>query len=79
MIKEKVAAYLSRRAIKDLYDIFVLVHISDLNETKYDISKLISNIEYPSDEKTLSQFIYDGPIPDYKLMIDYIKRRYEIH
>ncbi len=79
LIKEKVAAYLSRRAIKDLYDIFVLAHISDLNKTKYYISKLISSMKYPSDEKTLYQFIYDGPIPDYKLMIDYIKRRYEIH
>ena len=79
LIKEKVAAYLSRMAIKDLYDIFVLAHISEVNKTKYDIHKLISNIRYPADEKTLSQFIYDGPIPDYKLMINYIKRRYEIH
>ena len=79
LIKEKVTAYLSRRAIKDLYDIFVLAHVSDSDKTKSEIYKLISNIKYPVDEKTLPQFIYYGPIPEYNSIIDYLKRRYEIH
>ena len=79
LIKEKVTAYLSRRAIKDLYDIFVLAHVSDSDKTKSEIYELISNIKYPVDEKTLPQFIYYGPIPEYNSIIDYLKRRYEIH
>ncbi len=79
LIKEKVTAYLSRRAIKDLYDIFVLAHVSDAHKTKFEIYKLISNIKRPVDEKTLPQFIYDGPVPEYNSIIDYLKRHYEIH
>ena len=78
LVKEKIAAYTSRRAIKDLYDIFVLVHILDINKTRLEVSKLIAGIKPPLDEKTLPQLIYDGPVPDYKSILDYIKRRYEI-
>ena len=79
LVKEKIAAYTSRRAIKDLYDIFVLVHTLDVNKTRSEVSKLIASIKPPLDEKTLPQLVYNGPVPDYRSILEYIKRRYEIH
>ena len=79
LLSEKIAAYQSRRSVKDIYDIFILAHTVKLNETRQSIDRFLSEIKRPVDENTLAQLIYDGPIPDVKEIIDYIGRRYEIH
>ncbi len=78
ILSEKIEAYNSRRAIKDLYDIFILAHTVKLSETRSKIIKFMSEIKQPADENTLKYLIYNGPIPDTNELIEYIKRRYEI-
>ena len=52
LIQEKVNAYLQRRKIRDLYDIFFLLrYIKDNNRIKVVLKKLINNFKFPVDEK----------------------------
>ncbi|MEM3191932.1 MAG: nucleotidyl transferase AbiEii/AbiGii toxin family protein [Candidatus Micrarchaeaceae archaeon] len=78
LMSEKMAAYRSRRAVKDIYDIYILSHIVRLNKTRLSMSRFLSEMKPPIDENVLRQLIYDGPIPSTKEIVDYIKRRYEI-
>ena len=79
LIKEKLMAYSSRRAIKDIYDIFVLSHISEKEKIRKDIKRFVENLKQPVDENSLPQLIYTGSIPTFKQMIEYLKRTYEIY
>ncbi len=79
LIAEKIAAYKSRRAVKDLYDIFILTHVADTNSTRSEIYRFITDLKAPLDERILPQLIYDGPVPNFSDMLNYIKNRYEIH
>ncbi len=78
LITEKIDAYNSRKAIKDMYDLFILAHIANVNETSSDITRFLRGIKRPVDENTLSQLVYDGLIPSFNEILDYIKRHYEI-
>lgn len=73
MIKEKISAYLNRRKIRDLYDIFFLLKYADKN-IKKDLARLIKNFKKPEDEETLKILIITGSIPDSKQILEYIKR-----
>ncbi len=75
-IKEKVDAYLKRRKIRDLYDIyFLLNYIEDINEIKENLKKLIKNFENPIDEENLAVIIISGSVPNFKQLLEEIKRQ----
>ena len=78
LLSEKIAAYKSRRAVKDIYDIFILTHVIKLDKTRPPVVRFLSEMKPPIDENVLTQLIYDGPIPTIAEIVDYIKRRYEI-
>ena len=70
LIKEKINAYLNRKKIRDLYDIFFLLrYVQKIAELK----KLIKEFKNPIDEKELKIIIFEGIVPDSKKMIEYIK------
>ncbi len=76
LIKEKVAAYQSRRKIRDLYDIFYLLrHIKEIKEVKKQLAGFIEKFEKPSDEQDLKVIIIEGLVPFVQDMITYIKRK----
>jgi predicted nucleotidyltransferase component of viral defense system len=61
---EKVETYLSRRKIRDLYDIhFLIGHIQDKKIIQTELKKLINKYEKPLDEENLSRLIIVGAIP----------------
>lgn len=72
-IKEKVDAYLKRRKIRDLYDIFFLLKYSNEKEKiKGDLIKLLKEFKQPVDEQDLNVIILEGIVPETKKMLDYI-------
>lgn len=75
LIKEKVNAYLGRRKIRDLYDIFFLIeYVEDKEKIGEDLSKLLNNFKAPEDEADLKTVIITGAVPKEKDMISEIKK-----
>lgn len=76
LIKEKVSAYLSRKKIRDLYDIyFLLKYISDTKRIKDDLARLVKHFEQPIDKQDLKSIIIQGLVPRTDDMLAYIKRK----
>ncbi|MEK6867987.1 MAG: nucleotidyl transferase AbiEii/AbiGii toxin family protein [Nanoarchaeota archaeon] len=74
-VKEKVAAYLSRKKIRDLYDIFFLMPlIQDKKFVFQELSLLIQNFIPAIDEEDLRVFILEGVAPTSEDMLASLKR-----
>ncbi len=72
-VEEKVNAYLKRKKIRDLYDIFFLLHhVQDRETVKKYLKQLIDNFQKPIDEEELKVLILEGLVPDTEKMIEYI-------
>jgi len=75
LIDEKIDAYLHRRFIRDLYDIYHLVRTFDVSpETKKKLSKFFPKIKKPVDEKILKSIVYSGAVPSFNAMVKYLER-----
>ncbi len=75
MINEKVSAYLKRRKIRDIYDIFFLLNrVEDAEKIKPVLKKLVSEFKGPLDESDLRSLILSGTSPNTMQMIESIKR-----
>lgn len=73
-VNEKVNAYLGRRKIRDLYDIFFLMrHVQDKDMIKSSIKRLTAEYKPPLDEKDLKVIILEGLVPTSEKMIEYIR------
>ena len=75
LIKEKIGAYLKRRKIRDLYDIFFLLNYvkRDANIINH-LNKLIKDFEKPLDEENLAKIIIFGAIPNSNQLLEAIKK-----
>jgi len=74
LIIEKVHAYLKRRKIRDLYDIFFLLNNAKKEKGVINyLNKLIKNFEEPIDETNLTTIIISGAIPNSKQLMEGIK------
>jgi len=75
LIIEKVETYLSRKKIRDLYDItFLIKYVEDKKLIKSYLKKLIEKFEKPIDEKNLANIIISGVIPSYNQLLMEIER-----
>jgi len=74
LIKEKIAAYMKRKKIRDLYDIFFLLDYSKREDIEKDIKDLIKNFSDPKDEKNLATIIISGAVPNSKQLFWAIER-----
>lgn len=75
IIKEKVDAYVKRSKIRDIYDVFFLLkYVEDKDKIKQQIQKLLKRFKSPIDEKELKILVTEGIAPDYKEILEYIKR-----
>jgi predicted nucleotidyltransferase component of viral defense system len=73
-IEEKVNAYLGRRKIRDLYDVFFLIkYVQDKEKIKEKINRLIKEYLEPFDEKDLKVLVLEGLVPTSQKMLEYIK------
>ncbi len=76
MIIEKINAYLKRRKIRDLYDIFFLLRYArDTKKVKPNLVKLLQNYMGPVDERELKALILFGAIPTNEDILEYIRRQ----
>ena len=75
LIKEKIKAYLKRKKIRDLYDIFFLLRfVKEKEKIKKELEALITQFNKPSDEEQLRALILYGITPSSEEMVEYIKR-----
>jgi len=74
LIEEKVDAYLGRKMIRDVYDIYHLLNLTE-KENHESLERLLKNIPKPIDEENLKAMIYSGAVPSFEQMIARIKRR----
>jgi hypothetical protein len=70
-----VEAYLGRKKIRDLYDIFFLLrYVKEIEEVKPKLKKLLQHFEDPTDEKDLKTLILVGIIPTKNDILEYINQ-----
>ena len=75
LIGEKTDAYVKRRKIRDLYDVFFLLRFVEKTEkVKPKLLKLLRDFKHPMDEKELKAIVLFGAIPSTQDMLEYIKR-----
>ena len=75
LIKEKTETYLSRRKIRDLYDIFFLLNfVEDKSYVSKDLSKFVDNFKDPVDVEDLKALIISGMVPSVPSMLEVVKR-----
>ncbi|MCL4383483.1 MAG: nucleotidyl transferase AbiEii/AbiGii toxin family protein [Candidatus Marsarchaeota archaeon] len=77
LILEKIAAYSHRLFIRDIYDIYILCdYVQEKAKIKNAVINFIQKIKQPVNEEDLKVLIYEGPIPSFRNMIEYIKGRF---
>ena len=75
-IEEKIAAYLNRRKIRDLYDIFFLLrHVSGASSLQTKLQNFFQKFQQPVDEEDLQILILEGLVPTTEKMREYIQRK----
>lgn len=74
IIEEKILAYIKRRKVRDLYDIFFLRRLIEKTEVDSRVLKLIEKFERPLDEKELKVLIIFGAVPTTEEMLEEVKR-----
>ncbi len=75
LVKEKVEAYLKRRKIRDLYDVFFLMRcVKNVRDVKKELNELIKNFKKPVDREELKVLVTEGIVPGVEDMLNYIKR-----
>lgn len=75
MINEKIDAYLKRRKVRDLYDIFFLPrYASDAEKIKPGLTRPLRNFRDPVDEAELKAVILFGAIPTKEDILEYLER-----
>jgi len=74
LVAEKSAAYLSRRKVRDLYDIFFLLNFVENREmAARGLTSLMRNYSKPEDEGQLKAIVVAGAIPTAESMIESIR------
>lgn len=75
LIKEKTAAYLGRRKVRDLYDVFFLLkHVTERKTVYPALKRLVDEYEAPVDADELKVLVLEGAVPEPSKMLEYIRR-----
>jgi predicted nucleotidyltransferase component of viral defense system len=75
LLIEKVAAYASRRKIRDLYDIYFLLNkVEDKRKVAGILANLLDGYAKPVDEPQLRATVLTGAVPSADEMIEGIRR-----
>ena len=73
LILEKLAAYKSRRKIRDIYDICFLSRFAALAGPNEKIRGFLKTIKDPVDEEDLRTIVYGGTVPTFEEMIEKLR------
>jgi len=75
LLAEKAAAYLSRKKVRDLYDVFFLTHIAEASDdTGKTLRALKKSFQPPLDYGSLRALIMTGSVPTVSDMKEAIER-----
>ncbi len=75
IIIEKISAYLKRKKVRDLYDIFFLLRfVENKKKVKKHLIKFLREFKKPIDEKELKVLIISGSVPSVKSMLETVKK-----
>jgi predicted nucleotidyltransferase component of viral defense system len=75
LLQEKIDTYLSRKKVRDLYDIFFLLSFVERNaENQKTLREFLSKYSFPKDEKDIKSLIIAGAIPRIEDMLQEIKK-----
>ncbi|MBI4015827.1 MAG: nucleotidyl transferase AbiEii/AbiGii toxin family protein [Candidatus Aenigmarchaeota archaeon] len=74
LLKEKLATYKERRKIRDLYDIYFLLRITNGGNLKSSLKEFIKGFKEPVDPENLEQLVFSGVTPRMSEMLEGIKR-----
>lgn len=75
LIKEKVSAYLSRRFIRDIYDIFILLDfVDDKKQIISSLKKLLLEYKKPINQDILPSLVFYGSCPTINQILRQIKK-----
>ena len=75
LIEEKALAYIKRRKVRDLYDVFFLLKFIKKDEkVKRILKKLVREFKKPVDEKELKVLIISGSVPKVDYMLETVRR-----
>ncbi|MFH1391930.1 MAG: nucleotidyl transferase AbiEii/AbiGii toxin family protein [Candidatus Diapherotrites archaeon] len=75
LLMEKANAFMSRKLIRDIYDVYFLLETTPIENIKNELLKIVAEFGVPVDEKNLKTLIYKGVTPTFKQMLEAIKRR----
>ena len=78
LIAEKINAYLNRKLVRDLYDVFFLSSkVRDFSKIGRECNRFIKEAKMPVDERNLKALVYSGIAPEAKHMLDTLFRRFK--
>ena len=67
------------RSITDLYDLRILVDFADIGEVRPQLKAFVSAIDVEKgmrkEEERLKDLIYEGPVPSFASLVEYIRDR----
>lgn len=75
LIIEKAHAFVNRKLIRDIYDVYFLSGAADLKKTGPNLRELMRKFLKPADEKNLRTLVYSGPAPSFAEMLAALERR----
>jgi len=75
LVEEKAGAYLGRKFIRDIYDVFFLLPKAGKMQKNGNVAKLASVAPLPFDEDNLKNLIYSGAVPAFSQMLASIRGR----
>jgi predicted nucleotidyltransferase component of viral defense system len=78
LILEKIAAYRSRRLVRDVYDVFHLSSfVKEDEKVKRTVVELLDGLPKPVDEDNLKAIVYSGAIPSFNQLREALERRWK--
>ncbi len=75
LVEEKAGAYLDRKFIRDIYDVFFLLPKAGKPKPNGNVIKLAKESPLPVDEDNLANLIYSGAVPTFAQMLFSIRGR----
>lgn len=76
LIIEKAHAYLGRRSIRDIYDVYFLSAGMEDKKTAHELASMIRKFQPPADESNLAAIVYSGVAPSFSAMLQALKGRF---
>ena len=75
LIKEKMNAYLTRKYIRDIYDVYFLSTLIEGNVP--EVADSLKELPKPIDEENLKTLIYSGVAPTFQEIVMKLRRRFQ--